>query len=293
MKAKKTIKIILFSALGIFALVVLLTSMYTVNENEYGVVRRFGKVVDVKSEAGLYLKVPFAEEAGTLPKNKKMYDVPPSDVLTMDKKALVVDNYVVWRITDPLTFVQRVGTVEEMEKRIDAATYSVVKNTLGTKNQTDIIRTGVDGRNAFNELITGDVNNQLKDEYGVEILLVEVKKLDLPTDNEEAVYNRMISDRQQIAAAYKAEGELEAAKIQNETDKQSTIVKSAASSEAEKIRGEAEAEYMRILAAAYKTPEQQDFYSFYRSLDALKTSLQGQKTLILSADSEIVKALMG
>lgn len=293
MTGKKVGKIVLIVAIVFAALVVLLTSLYTVREDEFGIVRRFGKVVDVKSEAGLYIKTPFVEEVSALPKNKRMYDVPPSDVLTMDKKALVVDNYVVWRITDPLTFVQRVGTVEEMEKRIDAATYSVVKNTLGTKNQTDIIKTGVDGRNAFNELITGDVNNQLTNQYGVEILLVEVKKLDLPSDNEAAVYNRMISDRQQIAAAYKAEGELEASKIKNETDKKATIIKSEASADAEKIRGEAEAEYMRILANAYKTPEQQSFYSFYRSLDALKISIQGEKKLILSADSEIAKALMG
>lgn len=121
------------------------------------------------------------------------------------------------------------------------------------------------------------MNNQLNQEYGVEILLVEVKKLDLPSDNEAAVYSRMISDRQQIAAAYKAEGELEASKIQNETDKQATIIKSQASAEAEKIRGEAEAEYMKILAEAYKTPEQQEFYSFYRSIEALKESMNRRK----------------
>lgn len=137
------------------------------------------------------------------------------------------------------------------------------------------------------------MNNQLNQEYGVEILLVEVKKLDLPSDNEAAVYSRMISDRQQIAAAYKAEGELEASKIQNETDKQATIIKSQASAEAEKIRGEAEAEYMKILAEAYKTPEQQEFYSFYRSIEALKESMNGEKTIILSSDNELVKALMG
>ena len=292
-KGKKIAVSVFVAAIAVIALILVFTSFYTVNEDEYGIVRRFGKVVDVKTEAGLYMKIPFAEEASALPKNKRMYDIPPSDVLTMDKKALVVDNYVVWRITDPLTFVQRVGTVEEMEKRIDAATYSVVKNTMGTKNQTDIISTGVDGRNAFNELITGDVNNQLNQEYGVEILLVEVKKLDLPSDNEAAVYSRMISDRQQIAAAYKAEGELEASKIQNVTDKQATIIKSQASAEAEKIRGEAEAEYMKILAEAYKTPEQQEFYSFYRSIEALKESMNGEKTIILSSDNELVKALMG
>ena len=239
------------------------------------------------------MKIPFIQEIGSLPKNKRMYDVPPSDVLTMDKKALVVDNYVVWKITDPLKFVQRVGTIEEMEKRLDAATYSVVKNTMGTKNQTDIIQTGMDGRNAFNKLITDDVHNQLSTEYGVEVILVEVKKLDLPNDNETAVYNRMISDREQIAAAYKAEGNLEAAKIRNETDKQASILLSEANANAEKIRGEAEAEYMRILAEAYKTQEQQSFYEFYRSLDTLKNSLKGEKTLILPRDSAIVKALMG
>ena len=130
---------------------------YTVGEADYGIIRQFGKVVEIKSEPGLYLKTPFIDEVSYMPKNNRFYDVTPSDVLTSDKKALVIDSYIIWKITDPLAFVQTVATVEEMERRLDASTFSVVKNTMGTMEQSDIIQAGSDtqnNRNALNNLIT-------------------------------------------------------------------------------------------------------------------------------------------
>ncbi len=223
-----------------------------------------------------------------------MYDVPSSELLTSDAKSLVVDNYVIWVIEDPTLFTQRVGTVNEMEKRLDATIYSVVKNTMGTKLQTEIISAGEGNRNEVNKQITEQVNSNLSSEYGVSVLSVEIKKLDLPTDNESAVYARMISDREQIAAALKAEGELEASKIRNETDKQAAIIVSEAKAESDKISGEAEAEYMRIMAAAYNSTEKQEFYEFLRSLDAARISMSdGKKVLILPASSVIGKIFIG
>lgn len=294
MSRKKIITTAVLVLVIIIAAIVLFSSMYTVREDEFGIVKMFGKITTVRNEAGLYLKVPFVEEVSSLPKNKLMYDVPSSELLTSDAKSLVVDNYVIWMIEDPTLFTQRVGTVNEMEKRLDATIYSVVKNTMGTKLQTEIISAGEGNRNEVNKQITEQVNSNLSAEYGVSVLSVEIKKLDLPTDNESAVYARMISDREQIAAALKAEGELEASKIRNETDKQAAIIVSEAKAESDKISGEAEAEYMRIMAAAYDSTEKQEFYEFLRSLDAAKISMSdGKKVLILPADSVIGKIFIG
>ena len=299
-KTKKII-IIIAAVIAVILLLSLISStMYSVGENQFGIVRQFGQVVDIKNDPGLYFKVPFVQEIDYLPKNTQLYDVTPSDVLTSDKKSLVVDSYAIWKIVDPLEFVQSIGTLGEMEGRLDAATYSVVKNTLGTMIQTDIIMAGSDTtnyRNELNKIITDRVNEQVKNEYGVEIVAIEVKKLDLPSDNEAAVYERMISDRKQIAAAYIAEGDLEASKIKNNTDKEAAITVSEAKAKAETLKGEAEAKYMQILAGAYSSSERQDFYSFYRSLETAKTLVKddgsGNMTLILPKDSELAKIFIG
>ena len=294
MNMKKIIAPFVSVVILLIALVVVFSSLYVVREDEYGIVKMFGKITTIRDEAGLYFKVPFVEEVSSLPKNKLMYDVPSSELLTSDAKSLVVNNYVIWVIEDPTLFTQRVGTVSEMEKRLDATIYSVVKNTMGTKLQTEIISAGEGNRNEVNKDITDQVNANLSAEYGVSVLSVEIKKLDLPTDNESAVYGRMISDREQIAAALTAEGELEAAKIRNETDKKASIILSAAKAESEKIMGEAEAEYMRIMAEAYDNAEKKEFYEFLRSLDAAKISMSdGKKVLILPAESAIGRVFLG
>lgn len=282
--------------IAVLVLILLFSTAYIVKENEYGIVKQFGKVVTIREDAGLYFKIPFIEETQILPKTLLLYDVTPSDVLTSDKKALVIDSYVVWKITKPLTFVQSIGTIDEMERRLDAATFSVVKNTLGTMEQTSIIQAGSSDtkRNEVNAVITQMVNNQINAEYGVDVVSIEIKKLDLPEDNEAAVFERMISEREQIAAKFVAEGELKASIIRNEADKEATIIKSEAAARALQLEGEGEAEYMRILADAFSTAERQNFYEFYRSLESLRSTLVGNnKTLILSKDSYIAKMFLG
>ena len=299
MTKKAKLSLIIAGIIVALAVILIASTAYTVAEDQYGIVRQFGKVVSIKDEAGIYIQIPFMEDVSYLPKNLLVYDVTPSDVLTSDKKALVVDSYVVWKITDPLTFVQSIGTVDEMESRLDAATFSVVKNTMGTMEQTSIIQSGAseNSRNEVNGLITEMVNQQVTNEYGVKVMSIEIKKLDLPEDNESAVYERMISERQQMAAKYIAEGELEASVIRNDTDKQAAIIISEASAEAEKLKGEGEAEYMRIIAEAYATPDQVEFYEFYRSLEAMRIAMATQGTekrvLILSQDSFIAQMFMG
>lgn len=272
------------------ALLAILMSAYVVKEDEFACVKRFGKVVDIKDSAGLYFKLPFIDSKFVLPKKKILYNLQPSNVLTEDKKAMVVDNYVLWEINDPLEFYKSVGLVSEAEKRIDAAVYNAVKNTLGTLKQTNIINEKLSARGEFNEAVTEEVANQIK-HYGIDIIDVKIKRLDLPVENEESVYKRMISEREKIAEQYIAEGDYEAQKIKNEVEKEVTILISQAKAKEQELLGEGEAEYMKILADAY-SGDKLEFYEFIRSLEALKASLKGDKTLVLPIDSPLTKYLV-
>ncbi len=273
-------------------LMIVLGSMYQVKENEFAYVTRFSKFVDMKETSGLHLKMPIFDKVQKIPRYRMMYDIPPSEVLTGDKKSLVVDNFTVWQIDDPYTFMKTVGRLTEMENRIDAAVYNAVKNTLGTMNQADVINSDNASIDDVNVKITASVNSQLKG-YGVSIISVEIKRLDLPADNEEAVYNRMVSERTQMAESYRADGNLEASKVRNETDKEVNIILSKAKAEAEQLKGQGESEYMKIIAEAYSTSDRVEYYEFIRSLEALKESMKGEKTIFLPADSYIVRILNG
>jgi membrane protease subunit HflC len=282
------------SLLKILILVLLVVTFtntaYLVKENEYAYVTRFSKFIEIQNTAGLHFKLPVIDKVEKIPRYRMMYDIPPSEVLTGDKKTLVVDNFAVWRIDDPYTFMKTVSRISEMENRIDAVVYNTVKNTLGTMNQTDIINSDNGSIDDINIKITEIVNAQLKN-YGISTLAVEIKRLDLPTDNESAVYSRMISERTQMAESYRADGNLEASKVVNETDKEVGILLSKAEATAEELKGQGESEYMKIIADAYSTEDRENYYEFIRSLEALKVTMQGEKTIFLPVDSFIVKVL--
>jgi membrane protease subunit HflC len=282
------VKLIIFIVLVIS----ITNTTYIVRENEYAYVTRFSKFVKIQDTAGLHFKLPLLDKIEKLPQYRMMYDIPPSEVLTGDKKTLVVDNFTVWQIDDPYTFMRTVSRISEMENRIDAVVYNAVKNTLGTMDQTAIINSDNSSIDDVNDKITELVNAQLKN-YGVSTVAVEIKRLDLPKDNESAVYNRMISERTQMAESFRAEGNLEASKIINETDKEVAILLSKASATAEELKGQGESEYMKIIAEAYSTEDRMNYYEFIRSLEALKVTMKGEKTLILPADSFIVRVLNG
>ena len=266
----------------------LLNSMVITKENQFKLIRQFGRVERVLTQAGLSFKIPFVESVDTIPKELLIYDLPASDVITSDKKTMIVDSYVLWHVTDPLKFAQTLsGSVSNAEGRIDAIVYNATKNTISNMKQDEVIRSR-DGKMTItveepdtevkgNDLelsrqeevveitsLTEKIMEQIghvEDQYGIELMAVEVKKLDLPDDNKQAVYARMISERENIAAQYTAEGE---------------------------------AEYMRILSDAYSDPAKTDFYSFVRALDALKESVKGDnKTVILSEDSPIAQIFNG
>ncbi len=280
------------SAVVIVVLLLILASAstYTVHEGEYAYLTQFGKLSKIQSGAGLYLRVPFVQNVNRITKKQMIYNVNPSEVLTADKKAMVVDSYSIWQITDVTTFIRTVNNVSEMQKRIDASAYSVIKNVMGQMQQSEIITEGGSSRTSLNKQITGQVAQSLK-AYGVDILAVEIKRFDLPSDNMDAVYKRMISERSQMAASYKADGEYEAAKIRNETDKEVSIIVGEAEAQAQKLKGEGEEEYMKTLADLYNDPKRAEFYLFVRELEALKASLQGDKTVILGADSPLAQIL--
>ncbi len=286
MKNAKKLTGVFVIILIVAAIIVLFSSIVITKEDQYSIVKRFGKIERVVSNSGLSFKTPFIEEVYTLPKNIQFYDMPESDVITMDKKTMVVDCYVLWKINDPTIFAKAVNSLIKAEGRIDSNVYNAVKSVISSLSQTDII-SGRDGtlNNAFMENI-GDAMGQ----YGIELISVETKHLDLPSDNKTAVYERMISERAQIAATYTAEGDAEAQKIQNETDKEVAISISDAETQAAKTIAEGEAEYMHILSEAYSDEKRSDFYTYVRALDAAKASLTGEnKTLILSSDSPIAQ----
>ena len=199
---------------------------------------------------------------------------------------MVADSFVLWRISDPLKFIQTLnGSVSNAEARISTIVYNSMKNVISSLSQAEMIS----GRDKLADAIFSNIGNGL-DQYGVELTAVETKHLDLPDDNKSAVYERMISERNNIAASYQAEGESEAQKIRTETDTSISVKISEAQADAEKIIAEGEAEYMRILSEAYADQDRADFYSFVRSLDAAKASLSGEnKILILSPDSPLVQ----
>ena len=261
------------------------------NENEYSLVRQFGKIDHVVSEAGVSFKLPFIQSVDTLPKQTLIYDLASSDVITSDKKTMICDSYILWHITDPIKFAQTLnGSVSNAENRLDTIVYNATKNVISSVTQEQVI-SGRDGELSL--AVMKNIGNTL-DQYGIELLDFETKQLDLPSDNKSAVYERMISERDNIAATYTAEGSAEAQIIRNTTDKEVTVMLSEAEKEAEILIAEGEAEYMRILSDAYADAGKTDFYSFVRSLDALKASMVGNnKTVILSPESPIAQIFYG
>ena len=271
----------------VLAGVVLANALVVTKQNEYTVVRQFGEVVDVRSTPGISFKIPLIQTVAKLPNTVLLYDLPISDVITQDKKTMVADSFALWKIQDPRLFIQTLnGSVSNAESRLSTIVYNSMKNIISSRTQTDVI-SGRDGELAADIRDgVGDTLNQ----YGIQLIAVETKHLDLPDDNKEAVYQRMISERNNIAASYTAQGESEAQKIRSETDREVQVMLSEAQAQAEILIAEGEAAYMNILSDAYSDPAKAEFYSFVRALDAAKASLAGgENTLILSQDSPLAQ----
>lgn len=262
-----------------------------VHPDEHVLIKQFGAVKSVISEPGLNFKIPFIQQTQSVPKYKMCYDLAPSDINTSDKKIMSVDSFCMWEVTDPLKYVTTLSASKTAaEGRINNVVYNSIKTVMSSMKQDDIV-SGRDGE--LVNVITGRIGNSL-DMYGIGLYQVETKMIDLPGDNKDMVFERMISERNSIASGYTSRGESEANKIRNETEKTIQLQLSEAEAQAAKLRAEGEAEYMSILSAAYADESKADFYEFIRGLDTLKATIKGSnKTLVLDRDSEIARLLIG
>lgn len=322
---KKLIK--LFSGIIVLCIVAVIffgTATYTVKENEYKVVKQFGKIVKISDEAGLYFKIPFVQSVSTMPQSLQFYDLPESEVITSDKKNMIANAYILWEISDPKLFVSSLNAnLQTAEGRIDVIAYNAIKTTISNMTQEDIIAsrtsdTVIETNNAEVEETVGSttvttdgteaaqtqnmvnegviISDKLMEcigdqctQLGINIKDIQIKILDLPDENKSAVYERMITERNNIAAAYTAEGNAEAQIIRNTTDKEISVMKSEAEAQAQKILAEGEAEYMKTLSEAYNDESKADFYLYLKALDMAKESLKDNTTLFIGADSPIAQ----
>ena len=287
-------KSLIISLIVIAVAIILANSVYTVAENQYACVVEFSKIVSTTDKPGLHFKIPFLHSVKYFSSATQLYDIPPSEVITLDKQNMTVDCYVLWEISDPLKFYQTLGSNSVAEQRLGDQTYTALKNAMGTLAQADIINMEDGGkRNEIYDGIATTVNEKAT-VYGINVLDVKIKRFDLPESNLNAVYSRMISERNQMASKFTADGDYEASIIRNDVDKQVNILVSNAKAEAAKLEAEGEAAYMQMLADAYDSKDKQEFYEFILALDALEKSLTGEEnTVILDSNSKLGQLLMG
>lgn len=320
---KEAKKLVMTFVIVIAALIVFNAVTFTTKENEYAVVKQFGKIDRVVENPGLNVKIPFIQTVSKIPKNLQFYDLPQSDVITSDKKTMIVDAYIIWEVTDAKKFTQSLSAnTSTAEGRIDVITYNAIKTTISNMTQEELIASRDDSIDIANadakledveikdiesedapkgDVKVIDLSTKLLehvgtqcDQYGIAIGDIEIKVLDLPEENKTAVYDRMITERNNIAAAYTAQGQSEAQIIMNTTDKEVSVMLSEANASADAIIAEGEAEYMRILSEAYNDPEKAEFYLYVRSLDTVRSSLNnGQTTLFLDQNSPIAQIFQG
>jgi len=284
-------KLILW-AVGLIVFIILISgSLFIVKEGEYKVVLKFGEAVRVEGSPGLNFKIPFIESLSALPKYQMTYESSSTQILTKDKKPIIVDNYTVWRIKNPQSFLKTAQTVSVGIQRIDEAVYNSVRRKLSEINYDNIISENTE-RGNINDDITKDVADALlRDNYGIEIIDVRIKRTDLPEGNKQSVYNRMISDRQSIAARYLSEGDEESRKITSKADRTATELLAQAQADAKKIIAQGEQEAAKIYNEAYgKDPE---FYNFYRTLQSYVTTLDNEPVIMLPIDSPYTRILLG
>ena len=284
-------KKIVAALIAVIAFIGISQSMFVLEQGEYAIVKQFGEVIAIHDEPGMKMKVPFIQSVDTLPNKVLVYDLPISEVITKDKQTMVADSFAMWRISDPIKFISSLnGSITTATGRIEYLVYNAMKNEISSRTQEEVVsdRTGELAR---------DITDTAKpnfSQYGIELLSVETKHLDLPYDNKESVYKRMIAERNNISATYAAEGDKEATIITNEAAKEAAVLLAEAKAQAEQLRAEGEAEYMKILSEAYNNSSKAEFYEFVRSLEAAEKSLaQNGNVLILNQDSPLVELFYG
>lgn len=283
---KKSMKIAIRIAM-LVAIFLLSKSYYVLKPNQSGLVKQFGKVVSCQSEPGIYFKIPMVQNVKYIGTEDKLYDMEESDVITSDKKSMIVDSYCIWRISNPLQYYKTLTSIATAESRINVAVYNSTKNCISSTPQTDVIK-GKDG--TLSATILDKIDGM--DAYGIDIRDVEIKSLDLPEENKASVYERMISERNIISAQYTAEGQQQAKEITNRVESQVRVLLSEAQTEAAMLVAEGEAEYYELLAEAYNSSaDAREFYQFIIGLNSLRESLQEGGTIVIDQNSPIYEIL--
>jgi membrane protease subunit HflC len=281
--------IVIGTVLAVVLVVLAFSSVFIVEQGEFKVVLQFGEAVRFEDTPGLKLKVPFIEKTVSYPKKQMVNDSEPAPIITLDQKPIVVDNYTVWRISDPKLFIRTARSLDNAEKLIDNAVYNTVRRNLSEIRYDQIISEQT-ARGDLNVEVTAEVRSQLESN-GIHIIDVRIMRTDLPEENKQSVYNRMISDRQSIAARYLSEGDEESRKITSNADRQATELVAEAQATAKRIIAEGEQEAARIYNNAYgKDP---DFYNLYRTLQSYKTTLNGEPVIMMPIESPYARILLG
>jgi modulator of FtsH protease HflC len=287
-----------YTKIGIFLLVLMaiivfiFTNVFIVKEGEYRVIRQFGEVVRIEDTPGLSYKLPFIQSVSTLPKYQMTYDVSEAEINTKDKKRMIIDNYAIWRIQEPKKMISNARTVEKAESRMEEFIYSVVRAELGQLNYDEIINDEKSSRGSLNDRVTEKVNELLtQDNYGIVLVDVRMKRTDLPAENEQSVYTRMISERESKAQEYLSMGDAEKNRIVADTDREVKEMLAKAQADAEVIRAEGEGEAAKIYNQSFsKDPS---FYELYRTLESYKKTINEKSVIVLPSDSPYARLLMG
>lgn len=272
--------------IGTLLVLFTLSTIIIVDETEQMVILQFGKPVRTIKEPGLNWKLPAPfQTSNSFEKRLLEYDVPPEEILSKDKKSLIIDNYVRWRIIDPLLFLQTVRAVPTAKTRLDDIVYSELRQELGTHDMVEII---TENRELIMDKVTIASNEETR-KYGIEVIDVRIRRVDLPQENEASIYARMEAERKRQANKFRSEGEEEAQKIRAATDRDKTVILAEAYKKGQKIRGEGEAIALDIYASAFsKSP---DFYNFIRTLETYEKVIDNKTTLVLPSDSKLFKEL--
>ena len=267
---------------GVIAIVILSSSMFTVHMTQNAVVLELSKPKEIITEPGLYFKIPFLQKVRYFSKQLLDNDSNPTEVITKDKKNLLVDNFTMFKIVDPLKFLETVRGERSARARLDDIIYSELRVEIGTHDLHDVV---TETRDSIMAKVTNEANVKAA-EYGIEVVEVRIKRTDLPPEVANSIFNRMRTERERIAMEYRSEGKEEATKIRAETDKEKTILVAEAYKEEQIVRGEGDAMATKIYADAFN--KDQKFYTFMRSMEAYKKSLKTDTTLLMSEDSDFL-----
>jgi membrane protease subunit HflC len=289
---KKYFKTGVFLLILLILFLALITNLFIVKEGEYKVVRQFGEVVRIDSTPGLSYKIPFIQTVETLPKYQMVFDVEKEEINTRDKKRMIIDNYAVWRIEDPKKMISNARNVVNAETKMGEFIFSVIRAELGQLNYDEIINDEKSSRGSLNDRVTERVNELLTDaNYGIAVTDVRIKRTDLPSENEQSVFTRMISERESTAQQYLSMGDAEKNRMIANTDKEVTELLAKAKADAEGIRAEGEGQAAKVYNEAFS--RDQEFYELYRTLESYKKTINGETVIIIPSDSPYAKILSG